>query len=212
MEKEPGVEEFHDLYASFLESKKQYAKALDVLKKAIEKFPKSEKLIYFKGVLHERMGDKAAAIATIRTIFSMNSQNYHALNFVGYLYAEQGENLAEAEELVRKAIQLKPNDGFIEDSLGWILFKQGKLKESQEALERAAALQPDEAIICQHLGELHENLKDYAKAREFYQKAMSLALGKDKEIFSKVEKKLATLPKSSSEKTPDKRVPTAQSQ
>lgn len=212
LDKDPKVEEFHDLYASFFEAKKQYNRALEVVQKAVEQFPKSEKLIYFKGVLQEKLGDKAAAVTTMKTIFSLNPQNYHALNFVGYLYAELGQNLLEAEELVRKAINLKPNDGFIEDSLGWILFKQGKLKESQEALERAAALQPDEAIICEHLGDLYEHLKEYDKAREFYRKAITLASGKDKETAKKLEKKIAVLPKVSPDKNPDKRVPTAQPQ
>ncbi|NBW99703.1 hypothetical protein EBR03_09040, partial [bacterium] len=134
----------------------------------------------------------------------------HVLNFIGYLYAEMGQNLVEAEELVRKAMALKPNDGFIEDSLGWVLFKQGKLKESQEALERAAALQPEEAIIFEHMGDVYEKMKEYPKAREFYKRAVSLATKKDKDMAKKVEKKLAGLPKDTAVPANESRVPTAQ--
>jgi tetratricopeptide (TPR) repeat protein len=77
--------------------------------------------------------------------------------------------------------------------LGWILFKKGKLKESQETLEQAAALQPDEAIIVEHLGDVYEKQKEYAKAKEFYKKAAELASSKDKEMARKVQKKLASL-------------------
>jgi len=211
LEKEPETEEFHDMYATFLDAKKQHQKALEVVDKALVTFPKSEKLNYFKGVLHEKLGNKSAAIAAMKTIFAINPENYHALNFVGYLYSELGENLVEAEELIRKAAKIKPNDGFIEDSLGWVLFKQGKIKESQEALERAAALQPEEAIIFEHLGDLYSHQKEFKKAKEFYKKAVSLSISKDKDLMNKVQQKLAALPKEDSNPSTEeeKRVPTA---
>lgn len=208
IDKEPKVEEYHDLYASFLEGKKEYKKAIAAVQTALKLFPNSEKLGYFEGVLHDKLGNKRAAIESMKKIIDLNPSNYHALNFVGYTYADLGENLSQAEDYVRKAMSLKPNDGFIEDSLGWVLFKQGKIKESQEALERAAALQPEEAIILEHLGDVYQSQKEFSKAREFYKKAVSLSSSKDKEMAKKIESKIAGLPIDKND-APDKRVPTS---
>ncbi|MFM8269584.1 MAG: tetratricopeptide repeat protein [Pseudomonadota bacterium] len=202
MESDPEEESYYDMHAAFFEAKKEYSKSLAVIDKGLKAFPKSEKLLYFKGVLLEKTGDKPGAISSMKQIINLNPENYHALNFVAYLFADLGENLDEAETYVRKAMSLKPNDGFIEDSLGWILFKKGKLKDAQEVLERAAALQPDEAIILEHLGDVYEKQKEYAKAKEFYKKAAELAQNKDKEMVKKVQKKIGTLV--------EERVPTAQ--
>jgi len=210
LDKEPSVEEFYDMKAGFFEAKKEYKQSLAVLDSGLAKFPKSEKLLYFKGMILGEMGDKKGAVKTVKEIFQLNPSNYHALNFVGYTYAELGENLVEAEELVRKAMSLKPNDGFIEDSLGWILFKQGKYKESEEALERAAALQPQEAVIFEHLGELYEKQNNFAKAREFYKKVVELASSKDKEMLKRAQSKIASFPRDNAKPSSEKRLPTAQ--
>lgn len=203
-------EEYFDMHASFLEAKREFAKSLQVVENALVMFPKSEKLAYFKGVLQEKNGNLAGAIATMKSLVSMNPNNYHALNFVAYLYAESGENLEEAESLVKKAMSLKPNDGFIEDTLGWVLFKKGNIKESQQALERAVALQPEEAIIIEHLGDVYERQKEYSKAKEFYKKAVQLAAKKDKDLVRKVEKKIASLSKGVADLPNEKRLPSAQ--
>lgn len=206
------VEEYYDLYATFLEANKKVDEALQVVVKGVNKFPKNEKLLYLKGVFQEKAGDKKAAIQSMKELITVNAQNYHALNFVGYLYAELGENLEEAEGYIRKAMALKPSDGFIEDSLGWVLFKQGKLEESQKALERAAALEPEEAIIVEHLGDVYQAQKKFAEASAFYKKAAELASGKDQEQVKSIKKKLAGLPKKTdtASEAPDSRVPSAQ--
>jgi len=81
-----------------------------------------------------------------------------ALNFVGYSYADRGIKLDEAEELIKKALKLKPGDGYITDSLGWVYFRQNKLSAALNCLQEAHKILPADAAIAEHLGgRLREN-------------------------------------------------------
>ncbi len=190
----PDAVEFYDMLASFLESSKKYAEAMETLNQGLKRFPADEKLLYFQGALHERMGNRAKAIENMKTILSSNPKNAHALNFIGYTYTESGENLEEAEEKIRQAIALRPGDGFIEDSLGWLLFKRGKVDEALEHLEKAAKLQPEEAIIHEHLGDVYFEKKQFTLAAQSYQNAKKLSSGKDADQVKKIDSKIAKLP------------------
>jgi tetratricopeptide (TPR) repeat protein len=75
------------------------------------------------------------------------------LNYLGYNSIERGENLAEAEAMIRRALALRPDDASITDSLGWALFKRGRLAESIETLQRASAADPAQSEINEHLGD-----------------------------------------------------------
>ena len=138
----PDAVEFYDMQASLYEEQKQYQRALDVIVKALKRFPDDEKLLYFEGAIFDKLGNRRNAIANMRQILKKNDKNAYALNFLGYTYAELGENLDEAEKLIKQALVLKPNDGFIEDSLGWVFFKQGKVSKAISQLEKAEKLQP----------------------------------------------------------------------
>ena len=104
--------------------------------------------------------------------------------------ADQGKNLAEAEDLIRKAIELdrrqkskeahvgpdddQDNAAFV-DSLGWVLFRQGRFQEALQELKRAATLQRgDDPVIWDHLGDVYLRLDQVAKARETWTKAVHL--------------------------------------
>ncbi len=191
----PDVAEFYDMEASFYESQKDYKKAMTVIGQAIKKFPKDEKLLYFQGALLDKQGDRNKAIENMKKILEANPNNAHALNFLGYTYAEMGTNLEEAEKLVEKALTLRPEDGYIEDSLGWIQFRQGKVDEAIATLEKALKLQPEEPIILDHLGDAYSSKKELTKAAESYKKAVALSEKKDKDMAKKIESKIAKLSK-----------------
>lgn len=197
------VVEFYDMQASFLESTRKFKEAMDILTQGLKKFPGDEKLTYFQGAIYERLGDRTKALENMRSILVTNPKNAHALNFIGYTYTESGENLEEAEKFIRQARDLRPDDGFIEDSLGWVLFKRGKTDEAMEHLERAAKLQPEEAVVYEHMGDIYQEQKAFTKAAQAYQKAYQLTVSKDKEQAKKIESKLAKIPA-------DQRAPSAQ--
>jgi tetratricopeptide (TPR) repeat protein len=197
------IVEFYDMYASFYEAQKDFKKALGVIADGLKRYPKDEKLLYFQGALYDRLGDREHSVANMKKILEGDPNNAHALNFLGYTYAEAGENLEEAEGFIQKALILRPNDGYIEDSLGWVYFKRGKLDLAISQLEKASTTQADEPIIYEHLGDVYHQKKDLQKALEMYKKAEDLSSKKkDKDTVKKLEAKIASLEK-------EKRIPSS---
>lgn len=189
----PEIPEFFDMYAAFYEHKKNFKTALRIVQKGLRKHAKNEKLLYFEGAMYDKIGKREEGIANMKMILEINGNNPHALNFLGYTYAEMGKNLVEAEKLVARALKIRPNDGFIEDSLGWVLFKQGKVDEALKRLKKASALQPEEAVIYDHLGDVYAKKKDFKSAITMYEKAAKFSQGKDTDLRKKVKNKLAKL-------------------
>ncbi len=113
-------------------------------------------------------------------------QNANALNYLGYTYADMGQNLDEAEHLIKKALKIKPNDGYIMDSLGWVYFKKGLHDKSLEILEKAVSIIHNDPSILEHLGELHQKLSNDEKASEFYQRAVKNGAN-NKAVTKKIE-------------------------
>ncbi len=114
-----------------------------------------------------------------------------ALNYLGYTLTEMDRDLAEAERLIRHALKLKPGDGYITDSLGWVLFRRGQYKEAIATLENACKLKPEEAIIAEHLGDayLRYSLRD--KARRMYVRAVTLE--NDENNIVKIKEKITSI-------------------
>jgi len=110
-----------------------------------------------------------------------------ALNYLGYMWAEQGENLDQALVLVRQAVTLDPDNGAYADSLGWTHFQLGQYEEAQDHLERAVELVGDDAIVFEHLGDLYEALGRLDEARELYRRALALEAENAEEVRRKLE-------------------------
>jgi tetratricopeptide (TPR) repeat protein len=122
----------------------------------------------------------------------LNPDNAEALNYLGYTYADHGIFLEEAEELVSKAARLRPEDGYIVDSLGWVYFKQGRFPEAARELERAGSLVPDDPVILEHLGDAYRQLGQGARALEVYRKALEKAKEEDR---NRIDEKIRALEK-----------------
>ena len=96
-----------------------------------------------------------------------------ALNYLGYFYAEQNRLLPQAQALIKKALEIEPENGAYVDSLGWVYFRQGKVKEAVVELERAKTMLED-PVIYDHLGDAYLKLKDLVKAKENYEISLKL--------------------------------------
>ena len=118
-----------------------------------------------------------------------------ALNYLGYSYADKGILLDEALSLIQKAYDLKPDDGYIVDSLGWVHYQRGDYDKAVEYLEKAAELTSFESIISDHLGDAYQKLNRLKDALEIYQKALSNAGEEDKELVEQIQKKMEALRK-----------------
>ncbi|RLB76771.1 MAG: hypothetical protein DRH15_12175, partial [Deltaproteobacteria bacterium] len=161
-------------------------KAIKVLKEGLTNSPRDVRLIFRLGVILDKNGDKEACLEKMRQVLAINPQHAEALNYIGYTYAEQGIRLDEAMKLIKKALKLKPNSGYIVDSLGWVYFQKGLYDEAIKYLEKAISLTPDDPTINEHLGDAYFKKKDYKASLEHYKKALSLKHPKAEEIKKKI--------------------------
>jgi tetratricopeptide (TPR) repeat protein len=130
----------------------EYEEANDAISEALTYLPKSEELLFLRAtVLHEQ-GERKEAIEAMETFLSRHPTHSQALNFIAYDLAETGKDLERARALIDKALISNPDDGFFLDTLGWILFKSGKLEEAAQTSARAVALTGEDPIILEHHG------------------------------------------------------------
>jgi predicted Zn-dependent protease len=131
----------------------QLKEALDVLNAGIKQLPNNSDLLYDYAMLAEKANQLEAMETALRKIMRLAPENQHAYNALGYSFAERNIRLDEAYGLIEKALKLAPEDPFIMDSMGWVQFRLGRLKEAEATLRRAYELRPD-AEIAVHLGEV----------------------------------------------------------
>jgi len=145
--------------------------------------------------LYDKKGDLTRSVESMRLVISLEPENAEALNYLGYTYADKGIHLDEAEGLIRKALLIRPEDGYIVDSLGWVYFKQGRYEEALRELERAESLIPDDPVILEHLGDVYQKVGTYKKALKTYKRAMEKAKDQDQakigEKIQEIEKLLS---------------------
>jgi tetratricopeptide (TPR) repeat protein len=106
---------------------------------------------------------------------ALNPQNAAALNYLDYTYAEMGVRLDEAESLVRRALDIEPDDGFYVDSLGWVYYQRGDYRQALEHLERAVELAGEDATVIEHLGDVYDRLGQSREALRVYRDALGYA-------------------------------------
>lgn len=174
------------------------ADAVTVLMGALKKKPRDEQLLYALGTVYERKGDKTKSLEKMRSVLEVNPENANAMNFIGYLLADTGKDLDEAEKLLIRALELKPDNGSFLDSLGWVYFRRGDTDKAVETLQRANTVSPNEPTINEHLGDAWVKASKKKDAAEAYQRALN-ALKEDPDLAeskgqrSAIEKKLKAL-------------------
>lgn len=144
---------------------------------------------YRRGIALERSSQWPRAEADLQQAISLNPDNAHLLNYLGYSWVDRGENIEQAEEMIRRAVQMLPNDGYIVDSLGWVYFRTGRLEEAVELLERAVALEPADAVINDHLGDAYWMVGRRVEARYQWDRALR-AIEDDPELAETIRGKL----------------------
>jgi tetratricopeptide (TPR) repeat protein len=118
------------------------------------------------------MNQKDLSIKEMKQVIQIDPEHANALNYLGFTYAESGMYLDEAEELIKKALKLKPNDGYITDSLGWVYFKKGLFDQAVLWLEKATRLAPDDPIILEHLADAYTKKNLLKAALKYYKMAL----------------------------------------
>jgi len=117
----PENPDFFLYLGQFYEEEENYEKAETILKQGLEVNADNMKLIFRLGVIYDKWGKKEASIERMKTVVQADPKNAQALNYLGYTYLDLDIKIDEAEELIKKAVALEPKDGYIMDSLGWLV-------------------------------------------------------------------------------------------
>ncbi|HLO63676.1 MAG TPA: tetratricopeptide repeat protein [Azonexus sp.] len=142
----------------------RHSEAYIALDRALATQPNDTELLYEAALTAERLGKTDILEAHLKHLLALKPDHAHALNAFGYSLAERNIRLPEAQELIAKALTLAPEDPFIMDSMGWVLYRQGKLSEALATLEKAYHLKTDPEIAA-HLGEVLWTLERKEEAR-----------------------------------------------
>ena len=174
--------------ADLLARTERFDEALALLHEMREQEPDDDEILYQLGVCYGMAKRVDEALEYMRLTLEKNPDNPHALNYIGYTWAERGENLDAAERMILRALDQRPNDGYITDSLGWVYYMRalplmgtpeasrgvGFLERARERLFQAAELTGGDPVISEHLGDVHVALDQRRQAFEFYQEAVRL--------------------------------------
>lgn len=158
--------------ASIYSAMNEDAKAIDAIRKAISLKSDDENLYFQLGVILERQKQFDDAVAAFRKTIELNPGHSNALNYLGYMFADRGINLEEAEDLIKQALKIKPEDPYYQDSLGWVYYKMNRSKDAIRYLEKANRNLPGDPVVTEHLGDAYFKAGDPDKAREFWDKSL----------------------------------------
>ncbi|HRQ61932.1 MAG TPA: tetratricopeptide repeat protein, partial [Alphaproteobacteria bacterium] len=147
-----------------------------------------ENLYYVRGMAHERAGDWDKAEADLKTALERMPEDPYVLNYLGYAWADKGQHLTKALDMIRRAVAAKPSDGYITDSLGWVYYRMGEYQRALPYLERAVALLPLDPVINDHLGDVYWKLGRRIEAR--FQWIRARENDEDQTLTAQLEQKL----------------------
>ena len=179
------------LHASLLREDNQLDEAEKVLSLAVKLFPENKQIHFQLGSVYDLMNKTDKSVKHMKKVLDLDENHVQALNYLAYIYADVTLNLNTAEYLVRKALKLQPDDGFIMDTLGWVLFKQNRIREAVKILEQAHNKESGESIIAEHLGDAYFRYQRPIKAKNMYKKAVELE--KDSKNKAKILSKLNSI-------------------
>lgn len=171
---------------NFSDALKAYNKAYDMLGGKVT--ASYWELSFVRGMTNERLKNWDQAEKDLQTALLYEPDQPYVLNYLGYSWADQGANIDKAAEMIEKAVRLKPNDGAIVDSLGWVYFRMGEFEKASKTLEKAIELSPTEAEINDHLGDAYWRVGRKTEARFQWKRATSFS--KDAELIKKIEDKI----------------------
>ena len=179
-------------FANILRGRKEFAQCADAYGKAIADIAVPEKanwvLFYFRGICYERSKQWPLAEADLKKALELYPDQPLVLNYLGYSWVDQGVNLDDGMNMIRRAVEQRPDDGYIVDSLGWANFRIGNYDEAVKELERAVELKPEDSTINDHLGDAYWRVGRVLEAR--FQWSHAKDLKPEAEDLPKIEEKL----------------------
>ncbi len=173
-------------------TRKDFAGCADTYSKAIDTVPNPEKsnwvVFYFRGICYERSHQWPPAEADMKKALELFPEQPLVLNYLGYSWVDQGVHLDQGMDMIRRAVEQRPDDGYIVDSLGWAYFRTGNYDEAVKNLERAVELKPEDPTINDHLGDAYWRVGRMLEAH--FQWSHAKDLKPDPDDLPKIEAKL----------------------
>ena len=177
---ERGRKKFSDCSAT-------YSQAIDAMPGASDK--NTWVTYYYRGICEERSKQWKKAEADMRKALQLQPEQPHVLNYLGYSWIDQGINLDEGMKMIKRAVDQRPDDGYIVDSLGWAFYRIGNFEDAVKNLERAIDLKPEDPTINDHLGDAYWRVGRTLEAK--FQWAHARDLKPEAEELPKIEAKIA---------------------
>lgn len=180
-----------------LRDAKKYREAEGLLKEALEEDPQNVRLLFSYGVVLQDLKRISESLQVMEKVVELDPQHSDAMNYIAYTLAEEGRDLERALDLVKRALGIRPNDGFYLDTEGWIYFKLGRYKEAEETLARAVGITGEDPEILEHYGDALVATNNPQKAYEVYRAALEKFRDAkrldDKSASQRIERKLQSL-------------------
>jgi tetratricopeptide (TPR) repeat protein len=179
--------------ADLLRSKERYGDAVSAYDTALSRVKKVEERhwpVYFgRGIVLERVKQWPRAEADMKKALELSPEQPYVLNYLGYSWIDQGLNLDAGMKMLKRATELRPDDGAITDSVGWAYYRLGQFDKAVEWLERASEQKGDDATIVEHLGDAYWHVGRFREARFQWERALNQKPDKDR--VATIKEKLA---------------------
>jgi tetratricopeptide (TPR) repeat protein len=164
--------------AQLLRDANQPREAFDLIGNALQSMPDQPDLLYDYAMLAEKLDRMDLLETNLKKLIRLQPDHAHAYNALGYSLADRNLRLPEAQGLIEKALELSPDDPFIIDSMGWLMYRMGRHKEALEFLRKAYAARPDPEIAA-HLGEVLWVAGEHREAEKIWLEAAKKTPGND---------------------------------
>ena len=192
LEKRPDNLQLLQTAAAVESSRKNYAAAIPYYDQAIKLIGTPQKkdwqIYYSRGVAFERTKQWTKAEPDFKKSLELDPEQGATLNYLGYSWLDQNMNIPEAFDLIKKAVRLHPNDGYIIDSLGWAYYLQKDYEQAVKQLDKAVELRPEDPTLNDHLGDVYWRLGRKLEAK--FQWNQALSLNPEPEDATKIKKKV----------------------
>jgi tetratricopeptide (TPR) repeat protein len=179
---------------NILRARKVFNECATTYSKGIANISNPEKpnwlIFYFRGICNERDKKWDAAEGDLKQALKLYPDQPHVLNYLGYSWIDQGVNLDEGMKMIRRAVEQRPDDGYIVDSLGWAYYRVGNFEEAVKHLERAVELKPEDPTINDHLGDAY--WKTGRQLEAHFQWSHARDLKPEPEELVKIKQKLSS--------------------
>ncbi|SJM29563.1 tetratricopeptide repeat protein [Mesorhizobium delmotii] len=145
-------------------------------------------IFYQRGIAYERLKEWPKAEPNFRKALELFPDQPQVLNYLGYSWVDMNVNLEEGLQMIQKAVDLRPSDGYIVDSLGWAYFRMGRFEDAVREMERAVSLKPEDPVLNDHLGDAYWRVGRRLEATFQWNQARDLK--PDPDVLAALQQKL----------------------